>query len=138
MAIVAIILTIIYPVDELVYFIPIIIITILIINFLNDKQTKKELRDSILNLEHSRDDLIQQMEINYNNSQMVHEIGQAINKYININEILDNVIQVLEKDLDMTDALSFFQTKTQPGLFSRRVTGIQKNKWPLSNQRNLT
>jgi len=111
MAIVAIILTIIYPVDELVYFIPIIIITILIINFLNDKQTKKELRDSILNLEHSRDDLIQQMEINYNNSQMVHEIGQAINKYININEILDNVIQVLEKRLGYDRCVILFSNE---------------------------
>ena len=106
--IISVILTVIYPVDEFMYFVPIIIATILIINFIIDKQTKKELRNSILNLEHSRDDLIQQMEINYNNSQMVHEIGATINKYINIDEILENVTQILEKRLGYDRCLIIF------------------------------
>ena len=84
------------------------IATILIVSFLSDKQTKKQLRNSILNLEHSRDDLIKQMEINYNNSQMVHEIGKAINRYVNINEILNNVTQILEKRLGYDRCIILF------------------------------
>ena len=113
--IISVILTIIYPIRDLIYFVPIIIATILGVSFLSDKQTKKELRDSIQHLEHSHDDLIQQMEINYNNSQMVNEIGNTINKYVNMDEILKNVTQILEKRLGYDRCLIMFanQEKTR-------------------------
>lgn len=114
--IISIVLTVVYPVDEFMYFVPIIISTILAIGMLSDKFTKKELRNSIMNLEHSRDDLIQQMEINYNNSQMVHEIGKTINKYIDIEEIIGNVIQVLEKRLGYDRCLIMFTNKERTRL----------------------
>lgn len=108
LAMITAILAVVYPIDEYIYFIPIMFATILVISFLSDKQTKKDLMSSILNLEHSRDDLIQQMEINYNSSQMVHEIGQAINRHIKINDILENVIQILEKRLGYDRCIILF------------------------------
>jgi len=97
------------------YFLPAMIATVLIVNYISDRQTKKQLRNSILNLEHSRDDLINQMEINYNNSQMVHEIGEAINRYINLDDILTNVTQILEKRLGYDRCIILFanQDKTK-------------------------
>ena len=122
------ILAIVYPVDELIYFIPIMIATILIVSFLSDKHTKKQLRDSILNLEHSRDDLIQQMEINYNNSQMVHEIGQSINRYINIGDILDNVTQILEKRLGYDRCIILFANEEKTRLVFKTGYGYTKKQ----------
>jgi len=114
--IITIILMFIYPVDMNVYFIPEMIATLLIINYLIDRQTQKELKNSINNLEHSRDDLIQQMEINYNNSLMVHEIGSTINKYLSIDEILNNVTQILEKRLGYDRCLIMFANKERTRL----------------------
>jgi HD-GYP domain-containing protein (c-di-GMP phosphodiesterase class II) len=115
-------------VDELIEFIPIIIATILLVTFLGDRQTKKQLTNSILNLEHSRDDLINQMEINYNNSQMVHEIGDAINKYININDILNNVIQILEKRLGYDRCIILFANEEKNRLVFKAGYGYTEKQ----------
>jgi len=40
------------------------------------------------------------MEMNYNNSLLVYEIGRAINKFIKVKDIIENVIEILEKRLD--------------------------------------
>jgi len=108
LAVVTIILMFIYPMDMNVYFIPEMLATVLIINYLSDMQTKRELKNSINNLEQSRDDLIQQMEINYNNSLMVHEIGNTINQYISTDEIFKQVTQILEKRLGYDRCLIMF------------------------------
>lgn len=126
--IVSIVLTVIYPVNEFMFFVPIIISTILAIGLLNDKYTKKKLRNGIMNLEHSRDDLIMQMEINYNNSQMVHEIGQTINKYVDLEEIVGNVIQVLEKRLGYDRCLIMFANKEMTRLIFKAGFGYNDNQ----------
>lgn len=126
--IVSIILTIVYPVDEFIYFIPIMLATVLIVNFLIDQQTKKELRNSIHNLEHSRDDLIRQMEINYNNSMMVHEIGSTINKFTNIEEILNNVTQILEKRLGYDRCLIIFANEERTRLVFKAGFGYDEKQ----------
>ncbi|MGB5218821.1 MAG: HD domain-containing phosphohydrolase [Smithella sp.] len=121
--IISIVLTVVYPVNEFMFFVPIIISTIFAIGLLNDKYTKKELRNGIMNLEHSRDDLILQMEMNYNNSQMVHEIGKTINKYVNLEEIVRNVIQVLEKRLGYDRCLIMFANKERTRLIFKEGFG---------------
>ena len=141
LTVISAILAIIYPVNEFIYFIPIMIATILIVSFLSDKHTKKQLRDSILNLEHSRDDLIQQMEINYNNSQMVHEIGESVNRYINIGDILSNVTQILEKRLGYDRCVILFANekktrlvfKTGYGYTRKQLSIIKATEFNLTN-----
>ncbi|MBN1470655.1 MAG: HD domain-containing protein [Syntrophaceae bacterium] len=128
LTLVTIILAIAYPLDELIYFIPIAMATALIVAFLSDKQTKKQLRNSILNLEHSRDDLIKQMEINYNNSQMVHEIGEAINRYVNIDDILNNVIHILEKRLGYDRSIILFANKEKTRLIFKAGYGYTEKQ----------
>lgn len=129
--IISVILAVAYPVDEVVYFVPIMIATILGISFLSDKKTKDELRESILNLEHSRDDLIQQMEINYNNSQMVHEIGRAINRYVNIKDILDNVTQIIEKRLEYDRCIILFANDNKTKLVYKAGYGYTAKQFDI-------
>ena len=116
LAIVSLILIVIYPFHTFMHFLPVLIAILFIVIFLSDKQAIKELRDGVLNLEHSRDDLVQQMDVNYNNTQMVHEIGNTINKYININDILNNVTQILEKRLGYDRCLIVFANEEKTRL----------------------
>jgi HD-GYP domain-containing protein (c-di-GMP phosphodiesterase class II) len=125
---ITIILMFVYPINMNLYFIPEMIATLLIINYLSDRQTKKELKNSINNLEHSRDDLIQQMEINYNNSLMVHEIGSTINKYMSIDEILNNVTQILEKRLGYDRCLIMFANKERTRLIFKNGFGYDSKQ----------
>jgi HD-GYP domain-containing protein (c-di-GMP phosphodiesterase class II) len=128
LAIVTIVLMSINPNYTMAHYIPVIIITFFVINFFSDRQTKKELRNSILNLEHSRDDLIQQMEVNYNNSQMVQEIGQIINKYINIKDILNNVTQILEKRLGYDRCIILFANEEKTRLMFKAGFGYNEKQ----------
>ena len=123
LAIVSAILITIYPINTFIHFMPALITILFLIVFLSDKQTKKELRDSIFNLEHSRDDLIQQMDVNYNNSQMVNEIGNTINRYINTKDILDNVTQILEKRLNYDRCVILFANEERTRLIFKAGFG---------------
>lgn len=123
LVLISIILMVIYPLEMLIYFIPEMVATVLIITFLSDRHIKKELKNSISNLEHSRDDLIKQMEINYNNSQMVLEIGNTINRYVNIDEILHNVTQILEKRLGYDRCLIMFANEKNTRLIFKAGFG---------------
>jgi HD-GYP domain-containing protein (c-di-GMP phosphodiesterase class II)/Tfp pilus assembly protein PilZ len=65
-----------------------------------ENKEKKELLTSLDNLRDSSDTLIDQINLNYNNALLTNEIGQAISKQTDIDEILANVIQILKKRLD--------------------------------------
>ncbi|MBU6391755.1 MAG: HD domain-containing protein, partial [Planctomycetes bacterium] len=60
---------------------------------------KRELNAAIDNLRDSSDKLIEQVDVNYNNSLMINEIGLSLSKQMDIDSILSNVMQVLEKRL---------------------------------------
>ncbi|MGA7827594.1 MAG: HD domain-containing phosphohydrolase [Geobacteraceae bacterium] len=61
---------------------------------------KKELRAGIENLRESTDKLLEQINLNYTNALLTNEIGQAISKQVDVDAILRNVFQVLQKRLD--------------------------------------
>jgi len=61
---------------------------------------KNELKTGIENLRESTDKLLEQINLNYSNALLTNEVGQAISKQINVEAILQNVFQVLQKRLD--------------------------------------
>lgn len=61
---------------------------------------KKELRAAIDNLRTTTEQLIDNVSRNYDHALMVNEIGRIIGKYIRIDTLLLQVIEVLEKRLD--------------------------------------
>ena len=61
---------------------------------------KKELMTGIENLRESTDKLLEQINLNYTNALLTNEIGQAVSKQVDVDAILRNVFQVLQKRLD--------------------------------------
>ncbi len=61
---------------------------------------KKELKTGIGNLRESTDKLLEQINLNYSNALLTNEVGQAISKQIDVDAILRNVFEVLQKRLD--------------------------------------
>jgi len=79
---------------------PVLLVIYLFISLIAQSKEKKDIQTS---LEHTRDSvekLVDEIDINYNNALLTNEIGQAISKQINVDDILTNVVQVLEKRLD--------------------------------------
>ncbi len=87
------------------------------------KEESFELRRSLDNLFDSSEKLIDQMNINYSNSLMNNEIGQAISAPTEVDEILANVILVLENRLDFDRGMILLANKERDQLLFRTGFG---------------
>lgn len=83
----------------------------------------RELRRSHDNLFDSSEKLIEQMNINYSNSLMNNEIGQAISAPTDVDKILANVLQVLENRLDFDRGMILLANREQNELLFRTGFG---------------
>lgn len=89
-----------FPKVTVTAILPITIFVILSLTLYSKIMEKKELNTAIDNLRDSPDRLLEQVNMNYNNALMINEIGLAISKQMDIDGILSNVSQILEKRLD--------------------------------------
>lgn len=60
----------------------------------------RELQGAVDALQSSADELIQQNEINYKNSLLINEIGQALNRQLELDGLLQHIAEALDKRLD--------------------------------------
>ncbi|MDH3346125.1 MAG: HD domain-containing protein, partial [Kiritimatiellaceae bacterium] len=91
------------------------------------------LRRSLDNLFDSSEKLIEQMNINYSNSLMNNEIGQAISAPTEVDEILANVILVLENRLDFDRGMILLANKERNQLLFRTGFGYTSDQLQMLN-----
>jgi len=96
---------------------------LLLINMIAVGFERNELRSTLDNFKNSTDELVEQINITYNNSRMANEIGQAISKQTDIDNILDNVIQILEKRLDFDRGMILLANSEKSRLVYRNGYG---------------
>lgn len=92
-----------------------------------------ELRRSLDNLFDSSEKLIDQMNINYSNSLMNNEVGQAISAPTEVDEILANVILVLENRLDFDRGMIMLANKERDQLLFRTGFGYTSDQLQMLN-----
>lgn len=83
----------------------------LLISYVALKSENKDLNETQANLKDASDQLVDQIEINYNNRLVTHEIGQIINRYNNLNDVLTEVVRVLENRLDFDRGMIMLANK---------------------------
>ncbi len=88
------------PFLTLTTLLPASVAIILVLSFIGGNIEKNEVKTSLRNLKDSTDNLIEKIEVNYNNVLMTNEIGLAITKQMNIEDVLNRVVQISEKRLD--------------------------------------
>lgn len=81
------------------------------------KYEKKELQSSLNNTKDSVDNLLEQINSNYNNSLMTNEIGQVLSTHTNREDIFSNVITIMEKRLDYDRGMIFIASPERNRLF---------------------
>ncbi|QXE89510.1 GAF domain-containing protein [Geomonas subterranea] len=59
----------------------------------------REIETALAQVKESTEQVLAQMGVNYNNARMVNEVGQALSRQSGIDQVLDSVIQVIEKRL---------------------------------------
>ncbi|SNQ60984.1 conserved hypothetical protein [Candidatus Methanoperedens nitroreducens] len=84
---------------------------------------KRELNAAIASLSIASNKLIEQIEINYNNSRMIGEIGLSLSKQMDIEIILSNVIKVLETRLGYDRGMILLANKANSSLVFRAGFG---------------
>jgi len=102
---------------------------------------KEELETLFRNANRSPEKWIEQIEMNYNNTLLNYEIGQAINNHTNINDVLNSVVHISEKRLDYDrgaifladDDEMFLEFKVGFGYFERDKVLLKKTRFHLKN-----
>jgi putative nucleotidyltransferase with HDIG domain len=79
---------------------PLSIFLILLLTLHAGNLERQELNAAMINLRHSADQLVEQINVNYNNALLVNEIGLAISKHTDVDDILHSIIKILERRLD--------------------------------------
>jgi len=79
---------------------PISVFIVFLLTSISDRTEKQEMLKSLNHLRALSDQMIENIEINYNNSLMTNEIGLAISKYTRKEDILNNIIRISENRLD--------------------------------------
>jgi HD-GYP domain-containing protein (c-di-GMP phosphodiesterase class II) len=84
-----------------------------------------ELKNAVENLSWSSDKLIEQVNVIYENSLLINEIGQALSRENDLSGILSQVVDVLEKRLDYDRGLILLANSDNSRLISRAGYGYE-------------
>lgn len=72
----------------------------LILTFITQYQEKREINSILSNFQNTSNELIEQIETNYNNSRLTSEIGETITSQTNIEGVLSKVVQLFQRRLN--------------------------------------
>ena len=107
---------------------PVAVTVILLLTVAAQVMEKRELQTSLANLRQSSDDLIHQVNVNYNNVRLTHEIGQAVSRKTHSDDILANVVRICENRLDYDRGMILLADGSkQAGWSFALVSGTTRN-----------
>ncbi len=75
-------------------------VVFLALTLIAEVKEKNEIKTSLRNTTDAVDQLLEQTNLNYNNALMTNEIGQALNVVTNTGDILNNVVNIMQKRLN--------------------------------------
>jgi len=123
LVIICVIFSLTHPTLALTTLFPISVSIVLLMSWFVESISKDELNSAIDIHRETSDSLMNQINLNYNNALLINEIGQAITKKHDIDNILANVIQILQKRLDYDRALILLANKEHSRLIFRKGYG---------------
>jgi putative methionine-R-sulfoxide reductase with GAF domain len=113
------------------YVVPTGSVILMVLLFVLSRVEKTELEESLANLMGSKEQLIDQINLNYNNALLTNEIGQAISKETKLEDILLQVIQILEKRLAYDRSVIFLADENRRKLVFRTGYGYTPQQFRL-------
>ncbi|MCF8024461.1 MAG: HD domain-containing protein [Desulfobacteraceae bacterium] len=88
------------PVTQGLIVVSTLMVLLLATAFFGERFDKRNLAVAMHNLQESSEQLVDQIDINYNNSLVTREIGQVVNRYTNLEDVLSAIVDVLSFRLD--------------------------------------
>ena len=99
--------------------------SLLCINWIIENKKNFDLQKVVENLNKSTDELIEQININYENSLLINEIGQALSKESDLNGILTKVVNILQNRLDYDRGLILLTNEDKTRLIAKAGYGYE-------------
>lgn len=101
---------------------------VLILTYLSDAKDKAELKGSLKNLQYSTDQLVDQININYNNALLTNDIGQALSRQTTTGDILKSIVKVFKKRLSYDRCMILLADSKQDRLLFRAGYGYSEEQ----------
>lgn len=99
--------------------------------FIAEYQEKREIKSILSNFQNTSNELIEQIESNYNNSRLTNEIGETITSQTNIEGVLSKVVQLFQKRLNYDRGLIMLANPEGTRLIFRAGFGYSGDKLEL-------
>ncbi|MDA8403031.1 MAG: GAF domain-containing protein, partial [Desulfobacteraceae bacterium] len=99
------------PVPALIQVYAVFAVLILSVFLAAERIEKNKANEALQNLTDSTDQLVDQIQVNYNNRLIAREIGQIVNRTNHLDDVLTEVVAVLEKRLDFDRGLIMLANK---------------------------
>ena len=93
-----------------------------------EKSEKRALKTSLFNTKDSVENLLDQINLNYNNAMLTHEIGQRLGSYTRIEEMLPDVASIMRRRLDYDRGLILLAAPGLSRLELRASYGYTENE----------
>jgi putative methionine-R-sulfoxide reductase with GAF domain len=104
------------PIHSWVLTLSVLLIILFSVSLFGEHMDNKQLRTAVQNLQDSSDQLVNQIEINYNNRLVTREIGRIINHRYNKEDVLAEIVQLLQKRLDFDRGMIMLANKQKTRL----------------------
>ncbi|WP_319559766.1 HD domain-containing phosphohydrolase [Marispirochaeta sp.] len=106
----------------------------LILTLLAKNRERHHMMETLDELRQSTEELALQTRINYNNTTVSHEVGEAISKYTCIDDVLSNVAQIFEKLLNYDRGVIMLANEDGSRLEFRAGFGYTRDHLSLLNE----
>jgi HD-GYP domain-containing protein (c-di-GMP phosphodiesterase class II) len=110
------------------YVLPLSIILLLLLTIYMQHIEKKELYDVVNTVKDTTQKYKESIDVNYNNALLINEIGVALNKQLNIDDILNKVISIVQERLDYDRGMILFSDDEKKKLKYRSGFGHTKEQ----------
>ncbi|NTV14977.1 MAG: HD domain-containing protein [Desulfobulbaceae bacterium] len=111
--------------------------TLLLLSWYLAVLKNRELQAAVDSLQTSADELIQQININYENSLLINEIGQALNRQLELDGLLQHIVAALEKRLDYDRGLIMLASPDKSRLLFKAGYGYNEEQQALLEKANF-
>ncbi len=108
---------------------PIAAFLLLALSLITKHFETKELVDALGHVRTSTDQLMEQINTNYNNALVINDIGLALNKQMSTDDILESVVQVLQNRLDYGRGLIMLANADKSVLYFRTGFGYTEHQY---------
>ena len=98
------------------------------LSFLNERLHRRYLSKTLANMHDISENLVEQIDINYNNTLVTREIGQVVNRHCEIDEVLSAIVRILEKRLDYDRGMLMLANKERTFLTFKNGFGYTKQQ----------